>query len=36
MTDDTIALHRLLEKGFGATSLHEMIGFAAQDLMERA
>lgn len=36
MTDDTIAPRGLLEKGFGATSLHETIGFAAQDLIERA
>ena len=34
MTDDRIALHELLEKGSGATFLREMIGFAANRLME--
>lgn len=34
MTDDTIALRALLEKGSDATMLREMIGFAAQRLME--
>ena len=34
MTDDKIALRELLEKGSDATLLHEMIGFAAQRLME--
>src|SRR3979411_879613 len=34
MTDDKIALHTLLEKGSDATFLREMIGFAAQRLME--
>ena len=34
MTEDTIALRTLLEKGSDATFLREMIGFAAQRLME--
>jgi transposase-like protein len=34
MTDDKIALRELLEKGSDATLLREMIGFAAQRLME--
>lgn len=34
MTEDTIALRTLLEKGCDATFLREMIGFAAQRLME--
>ena len=34
MTDDMIALRELLEKGSDATLLHEMIGFAAQRLVE--
>ena len=34
MTDDRIALQTLLEKGSDATLLREMIGFAAQRLME--
>ena len=34
MTDDKIALRTLLEKGSDATFLREMIGFAAQRLME--
>jgi hypothetical protein len=34
MTDDTIALQALLEKGSDTTLLREMIGFAAQRLME--
>ncbi|MEJ0017767.1 MAG: hypothetical protein WDN25_14620 [Acetobacteraceae bacterium] len=34
MTDDTIALRALLEKGSDTTLLREMIGFAAQRLME--
>ena len=34
MTDDKIALPALLEKGSDATFLREMIGFAAQRLME--
>jgi transposase-like protein len=34
MTDDMIALRELLEKGSDATLLREMIGFAAQRLME--
>jgi transposase-like protein len=34
MTDDRIALRELLQKGFDATFLREMIGFAAQRLME--
>jgi transposase-like protein len=34
MTDDKIALRDLLEKGSDATMLREMIGFAAQRLME--
>jgi transposase-like protein len=34
MTDDMIALRELLEKGSAATLLREMIGFAAQRLME--
>ena len=34
MTDDKIALRELLEKGSDATFLREMIGFAAQRLME--
>jgi hypothetical protein len=35
MTDDKIVLRELLEKGSDATFLHEMIGFAAQRLMEQ-
>ena len=34
MTEDTIAIRALLEKGSDATFLREMIGFAAQRLME--
>ena len=34
MTDDMIALRALLEKGSDTTLLREMIGFAAQRLME--
>src|SRR6266446_322012 len=34
MTEDKIALRELLEKGSDATFLREMIGFAAQRLME--
>lgn len=34
MTEDTIALRTLLEKGSDATFLREMIGFAAERLME--
>ena len=34
MTDDKIALRELLEKGSDTTLLREMIGFAAQRLME--
>jgi hypothetical protein len=34
ITDDKIALRALLEKGSDATFLREMIGFAAQRLME--
>src|SRR3954449_3890739 len=34
MTDDKIALRMLLEKGSDATFLRDMIGFAAQRLME--
>jgi len=34
MTDDKIALRELLEKGSDATFLREMIGFAANRLME--
>jgi len=34
MTDDKIALRALMEKGSDATFLREMIGFAAQRLME--
>src|SRR5256714_14848841 len=34
MTDEKIALRTLLEKGSDATFLREMIGFAAQRLME--
>ena len=34
MTDDRIALRALLEKGSDATFLREMIGFAAEQLME--
>src|SRR6267154_2801754 len=34
MTDDKIALRTLLEKGSDMTFLREMIGFAAQRLME--
>ena len=34
MTDDMIALREMLEKGSDATLLREMIGFAAQRLME--
>src|ERR1700761_591774 len=34
MTDDMIALRELLEKGSDATLPREMIGFAAQRLME--
>ena len=34
MTDDTMALRGLLEKSAGASSLREVIGFAAERLME--
>ena len=34
MTDDKIALRALLEMGSDTTFLREMIGFAAQQLME--
>jgi transposase-like protein len=34
MTDDTMALRELLQKGSDASLLREMIGFAAQRLME--
>src|SRR2546429_9504197 len=34
MTDEKIALRTLLEKGSDATFLREMIGFAAQRVME--
>src|SRR5258708_39010320 len=34
MTDDKIALRELLEKGSDATFLREMIGFAAERLMQ--
>ena len=34
MTDDTMALRELLQKGSEASLLREMIGFAAQRLME--
>ena len=34
MTDDKIALRELLEKGSDTSFLREMIGFAAQRLME--
>ena len=34
MTDDKIALRALLKKGSDTTFLREMIGFAAQRLME--
>ena len=34
MTEDTIALRALLEKGSDATFLREMIGFAAVRLMD--
>jgi transposase-like protein len=34
MTDETMALRQMLEKGSDATFLREMIGFAAQRLME--
>ena len=34
MADEKIALRELLEKGSDATFLREMIGFAAQRLME--
>jgi hypothetical protein len=34
MTEDKIALRELLEKGSDATFLREMIGFAANRLME--
>ena len=34
MTDERIALRELLEKGSDATFLREMIGYAAQRLME--
>ncbi len=34
MTDNTMALRALLEKGSDASVLHEMIGFAAERLME--
>ncbi len=34
MTNDKIALRELLEKGSDTTFLREMIGFAAQRLME--
>jgi hypothetical protein len=33
MTDDTMALHGLLEKSSDAELLREMIGFAAERLM---
>ena len=33
MTDDTIALRTLLEKGSDASFLRDMIGFAAERLM---
>ena len=36
MTDDTMALRELLQKGSDASLLREMIGFAAQRLMELA
>jgi len=35
MTEDKIAFRELLQKGSDATFQHEMIGFAAQRLMER-
>ena len=35
MTDDKIALRELLEKGSDTTFLREMIGFAAERLMQR-
>jgi putative transposase len=34
MTDDRMALRELLEKGSDASMLREMIGFAAERLME--
>jgi transposase-like protein len=34
MADETMALRQMLEKGSDATCLREMIGFAAQRLME--
>ena len=34
MTEDKIALRALLEKGSDATFLREMIGFAAERLMQ--
>jgi hypothetical protein len=34
MTDDRMALRELLQKGSDASFLREMIGFAAQRLME--
>jgi transposase-like protein len=34
MTDETMALRQMLEKGSDATFLREMIGVAAQRLME--
>ena len=34
MTNDKIALREMLEKGSDATFLREMIGFAAERLME--
>jgi hypothetical protein len=34
MTDNSIALHELLEKSADADVLREMIGFAAERLME--
>ena len=34
MTDDTMALRELLQKGSEPSLLREMIGFAAQRLME--
>ena len=34
MTDKTMALRQMLEKGSDASFLREMIGFAAQRLME--